>query len=359
MSELSSTERTRLRRHADRTATDRAELLAILDEAPIVQVAIATARGPLVLPMAHGRIGEHLYLHGARGNGLLRSIAAGAEVCASATLLDGLVVARSAMHHSMNYRSATIFSTGQEVEDQDEKRAALGAVVSHVLAGRGEETRPPSPSELAATLVVRLSLAEASVKIRRGPPLDAEDDRALPHYAGVVPLTVRAGEPIPDGHVALPPSVERAILAGAPHGGRGRAGSVELDGDPLRHDLGRVLGWLRDESTWARGRTRGQMVRALAGSIAVGAYEGGAQIGFARAVTDRTTFAWLADVFVDRGHRGRGVASAMVGHLVSLPELTGLRRWLLATRDAHPLYARHGFVPGDPARLMERLVEPA
>jgi nitroimidazol reductase NimA-like FMN-containing flavoprotein (pyridoxamine 5'-phosphate oxidase superfamily)/GNAT superfamily N-acetyltransferase len=350
---IAPTPRTRLRRHPERAVPDRGVLHAILDETPIVHVATTTERGPLALPMAHGRIGDALYLHGARANGILGALAAGAEACVTATIVDGLVLARSAMHHSMNYRCAVVLGRAVDVADDGEKRRALDAVLEHALPGRAAETRAPADDELRATRVVRLSLDEASVKIRRGPPIDDADDLALPCFAGVVPLASRADLPVRENDAPLPPSLERALLARAPNVGRTREASFDLDGDPLRHDLDRVHAWLRDESYWAGDLTREVLVRSIGGALALGAYDAdGAQIGFARLVTDRATFAWLADVFVDRAHRGRGVASAMVRRFRALPELSGLRKWMLGTRDAHALYARFGFTPAPDGRFM-------
>lgn len=349
---LSVTPRTKLRRHPERAVDDRAALHAILDEVPIVHVAVATADGPRMLPMAHGRIGDALYLHGARANGLLGALVRGAQACVSATIVDGLVLARSAMHHSMQFRAAVVFAPAVEVEDETEKRRALQAILEHSLPGRAAESRPPDARELRATLVLRVPLSEASVKVRNGVVSDAEADLALPCFAGLLPVRTQVGVPQRQGGTEDSRAVERAMLRTAVNVGRITEGELQLDGDPLRLDVDRVHGWLRDHSYWARGLTRETLVQSIAGARSLGAYADGQQIGFARVVTDAATFAWLADVFVDPAARGRGVATAMVRYLRALPELAGLRKWMLGTRDAHALYERLGFAPAPTGRFM-------
>lgn len=190
-------ERTRIRRLPARGDYDPATIHAIIDEAWLCHVGVATGEGPRVIPMFHSRVEAQLFLHGSPGSRLLRHMADGAEVCLTFTLLDGLVLARSAFHHSMNYRSAVLFGRGREVVDSTEKRGALKALTNRVYPGRWEETRPPNESELRGTLVVAVPIEEASAKIRVGPPKDDPDDLALPHWAGVMPLALKAGKPIP------------------------------------------------------------------------------------------------------------------------------------------------------------------
>jgi nitroimidazol reductase NimA-like FMN-containing flavoprotein (pyridoxamine 5'-phosphate oxidase superfamily) len=207
MTDLVATDRTRLRRKADRGRFDRDTIEAILDEAYIAHVSFVVDGQPWLIPMTYGRVGDHLYLHGARANHLLKSLAGGAPVCAAVTLLDGLVLARSVFHHSMNYRSVVIFGFATEVDDPAEKRAALDAVVDHVWPGRTATARPPTDSEVRATLVVKLPITEASAKVRTGPPIEEPDDLALEVWGGVVPVTTLLGEPVPDGQGVpdLPP----------------------------------------------------------------------------------------------------------------------------------------------------------
>jgi len=194
---LVPTDRTKVRRLADRGTLDRAAIDAILDEAYVAHVGFVIDGAPRVLPMTYGRDGDVLYLHGAVGNAMLRSIE-GAEVCLTVTLLDGLVLARSAFHHSMNYRSVVLFGVAAKVTDDDEKRRAFDVIVDHVLPGRSATARPSSPSELRQTMVVRLPIAEGSAKVRTGPPVDDDDDLDLAVWAGVVPLPVVAGPPSQD-----------------------------------------------------------------------------------------------------------------------------------------------------------------
>ena len=151
-----------------------------------------------MVPTAFARVDDRLYLHGASGSFALRSLAAGAEACVTVTLLDGLVLARSAFNHSMNYRSVMLFGHGQEVTDADEKRMALLAIVEHLVPGRTADTRLPTPEELRATLVIGLPIDEGSAKVRTGGPIDEAADYTLPHWAGVVPLALVRGEPQPD-----------------------------------------------------------------------------------------------------------------------------------------------------------------
>lgn len=193
-------ERARVRRLPDRARYDATSIEAILDEGLVAHVGIVTERGPVVIPTAYGRVGDTLYLHGSPASRLVRSLAGGIEVCVTVTLLDGLVLARSAFHHSMNYRSVVVFGTATEVRDLDEKRAALDALVEHIVPGRGAEVRPASDKELRGTSVLTVPLAEASAKVRTGPPIDDEEDLERPVWAGVVPFAPVPGPPWPDAH---------------------------------------------------------------------------------------------------------------------------------------------------------------
>jgi len=195
--ELTPTERTKVRRLADRGRYERALVHEILDEAYVAHVGFVVDGQPRVLPMTYGRDGDVLYLHGAVGNAMLRA-SAGAEVCVTVTLLDGLVLARSAFHHSMNYRSVVLLGVATKVDDDDEKRRAFDVIVEHVLPGRSEVARPASDGELRATLVLRLPIEEGSAKVRTGAPKDDPEDQDLAVWAGVVPLRLVAGEPAQD-----------------------------------------------------------------------------------------------------------------------------------------------------------------
>jgi nitroimidazol reductase NimA-like FMN-containing flavoprotein (pyridoxamine 5'-phosphate oxidase superfamily) len=202
------TDRTTVKRKADRARYDRETLHQILDEAPICTVAFVRDGAPVAIPTIHARIDDTLYLHGSTASGMLGALASGAEACVSATLLDGLVLARSVFHHSMNYRSAVVIGRAREVTDSVEKLDAMRAVTEHVLPGRWNEARIPSPKEIAATRIVAISIDEASAKVRTGPPID-DDDEAFETWAGVVPLRAVAGEPIEDtAGMTVPRSVE-------------------------------------------------------------------------------------------------------------------------------------------------------
>jgi hypothetical protein len=200
--------RTTVRRQRQRGVYDPTTVDAILDEALICHLGAVVDGSPVVLPTVHARSGRTLYLHGARGNALLRA-GDGADVCVTATLVDGLVLARSAFHHSVNYRSVVVLGRARVVTDPDEQRTALEALVEHVATGRSAETRGPTDEELRATLVLAVPLDEASAKVRTGPPVDEPEDHALPHWAGELPLAVVPGPPRPDP--ALPP--DRAVPA--------------------------------------------------------------------------------------------------------------------------------------------------
>jgi uncharacterized protein len=195
---LVATERTTVRRRAERGSFDRALAYAILDEAYVAHVGFVVDGSPRVLPMTFGRVDDVLYLHGAIGNAMLRA-ANGAEVCVTVNVLDGLVLARAAMHHSMNYRCVVLYGRAEGVDDHIGKRRAFDAVVERSRTGRSTEARPANDSELRRTFVLALPIAEGSVKVRTGGPVDDPDDLDLPVWAGVIPLALVAGEPVRDG----------------------------------------------------------------------------------------------------------------------------------------------------------------
>jgi hypothetical protein len=193
------TSRTTPTRYRERARYDRATVHGILDEALICHVGFVGADGPVVLPTTHARLGETLYLHGSTGSGpmLAAGPSDGLPVCVTATLIDGVVFARSAMHHSMEFRSVVALGTARLVQDREEKLRAFTALLDHVAPGRSVDTRSPSARELAATAVLALDLLEVSAKVRTGGPIDDPEDTELPHWAGVLPLTLQAGTPIP------------------------------------------------------------------------------------------------------------------------------------------------------------------
>jgi hypothetical protein len=195
---LSSTDRTTLRRLRERGATDRAALYDVLDAGLICHLGVQHDDGtPVVLPTAYGRSGDTLYLHGSSANGALRA-ADGKRVCVTVTHMDGLVAARSVFHHSVNYRSAVIFGTAAVVTDEDERWAALRVITDQLIPGRWDAARQPTKKEMAATAVMSLPLAEASVKVRTGGPSDDDEDYGLDVWAGVLPMSVTFGAPEPD-----------------------------------------------------------------------------------------------------------------------------------------------------------------
>ncbi len=199
------TDRTKVRRLPDRGRYDRETIDAILDEGMVCHLGFAVDGRPWVMPTIYSRVGDRLYLHGATANHALKTLASGVEACVTVTLIDGLVLARSAFHHSMNYRSVMIFGTAERVDDEQEKYDAFAAMVDHLVPGRTADTRMPRSDELRKTLVVRLALDECSAKIRTGGPIDDADDMDNGHWAGVLPLALVPGRPQPDtGHTGAP-----------------------------------------------------------------------------------------------------------------------------------------------------------
>jgi hypothetical protein len=194
-----ASDRVRLRRKRERGSYDRALVEQILDEALIAHLGIVDEHGqPFVIPTLHARSGDTVYCHGSTASRTLRVLAEGAPACLTVSLIDGLVLARSAMHHSANYRSVVLLGCARPVDDPEEKRHAFETIVEHIVPGRWPTVRPPSENEMKATGVVALAIDEASVKIRTGPPLDDEEDYTLDAWAGVIPLALRAGSPVAD-----------------------------------------------------------------------------------------------------------------------------------------------------------------
>lgn len=192
------TPKTQVKRAPKRCHYDFETVASILDEGLVCHVGFVIDQQPFVIPTAYGRIDDKVYIHGASASRMLKSLSTGIDVCLTVTLLDGLVLARSVYHHSMNYRSVVMFGTAQTVVNPAEKMTALKAFTEHVMRGRWDDVRSPSPSELAATSVLSLPIAEASAKIRTGPPTDDAADYSLPVWAGVLPLAPAPGTPIAD-----------------------------------------------------------------------------------------------------------------------------------------------------------------
>ena len=231
-SEIPTSTRSTLRRKRERGSHERTTIDAILDEGLVCHVGIYQEVRPegsdgsdesdeaarpresdgsnrsdrphgsvFVVPTAYARVGDAVYLHGAAANRTLRALADGATACLTVTLVDGLVLSRSAFHHSMNYRSVMLFGTAEKVTDPVEKRTAVLAIVEHMVPGRAADTRPPTTTELQATLVVRFPITDGSAKVRRGGPIEEDDDLALGYWAGELPFSLRTMTPVPDAHV--------------------------------------------------------------------------------------------------------------------------------------------------------------
>jgi len=192
------TERTRVRRISDRGHYDQDTIFSIIDEAMICHVGYIQNNNPVVIPTIHARLGNTLYIHGSGASRMLKVISNQNNICVTISLIDGIVLARSAFHHSMNYRSVVIFGSGRKINDPKEKLNALKAVSDHLIPERWDDVRPPNQKELDATTVIAISLEEASAKIRTGPPSDDEDDYKLSVWAGVLPITLIKEELIPD-----------------------------------------------------------------------------------------------------------------------------------------------------------------
>jgi nitroimidazol reductase NimA-like FMN-containing flavoprotein (pyridoxamine 5'-phosphate oxidase superfamily) len=204
---MSISEATRVKRRPERAAYDPESIHAILDAGMVAHVGFMSSGHPVVIPMLYGRDGDAVYLHGSAASRLQRTLANGIDVCLTVTLIDGLVLARSAFHHSMNYRSVVVMGRAALVNNTEKERA-LRAISEHLVPGRWDETRAPTEIELRQTAVLRLDIDEASAKQRVGGPIDDDGDLSLPVWAGVLPCSLVWGEPTPDPHVpaGMPPS---------------------------------------------------------------------------------------------------------------------------------------------------------
>ena len=198
---LAVSDRSRLRRKRERGSYDRRVVDAILDEGLVCHVGFVDNDTPFVVPTAYARVGDVVYLHGAPGNHMLSTLASGCPACLTVTLLDGLVLSRAALHHSMNFRSVILFGTATAVLEPEEKLAAVTAVVEHVVPGRSGDARGPTPQELRGTAVLSVPIVEGSAKVRTGGPVEEPSDLSLPIWAGELPLRLVAGSPVPDADV--------------------------------------------------------------------------------------------------------------------------------------------------------------
>lgn len=215
-SSLPVTERTRLKRLPKRGVFDRAAIHDILDEGFVCHVGFVVDGQPFVIPTGYARVGDDLYLHGSAASRMIRSLAAGLDVCVTVTLVDGLVLARSAFHHSMNYRSVMILGRARLVTDPEEKTEALRAFTNHIVPDRWDALRPVTSQELLGTSVLALPIEEASAKVRSGPPVDDDEDLQWPVWAGVIPLSLQAAAPVADAHARpdVSPVDARQVMSG-------------------------------------------------------------------------------------------------------------------------------------------------
>lgn len=194
-------ERTQVHRLAERASYEQDRIKAILDEGFVCHLGFNGRDGrPVLIPTTYGRLDDMLYVHGSPAAGMVRSLKGGLDLSLAVTHIDGLVLARSAFHHSINYRSVVVFGVGREVTDVEEKATALDAIVDHIVPGRRPFLRENTKKELAATAVLALSLAESSAKVRTGPPVDDEEDLSAEVWAGVLPLQMVASSPLPDAY---------------------------------------------------------------------------------------------------------------------------------------------------------------
>jgi uncharacterized protein len=204
--------RTKVRRLPARAVYERDSIDAIVDEAIVAHLGLVQDGQPYVIPTLHARVGDVVYFHGSAASRTIRALSAGAPACLTVTLLDGLVLARSAVHHSVNYRSVVVLGRARPVEGPAERARALRAFTERLIPGRWDEVRPPTDKELGAVRVLAMRLDEASAKIRTGPPLDDQDDYALPVWAGVIPLRMTAGEPLADPRLAADIAPSQAVV---------------------------------------------------------------------------------------------------------------------------------------------------
>jgi nitroimidazol reductase NimA-like FMN-containing flavoprotein (pyridoxamine 5'-phosphate oxidase superfamily) len=198
-----ASDRTRVKREPERGAYDRGQIDAILDAGLVCHLGFIHDEHPFVIPTLYGRVGDEVYVHGSSASRMLRTLKGGVDACLTVTLVDGLVLARSIFNHSINYRSVVVLGNAIEVNDPDEKRRALEVFSDRILPGRWSEVRPPTELELRATSILRMPPDEASAKLRVGPPKDEEADYELQVWAGVIPLTLVAGEPVADPRLSV------------------------------------------------------------------------------------------------------------------------------------------------------------
>jgi nitroimidazol reductase NimA-like FMN-containing flavoprotein (pyridoxamine 5'-phosphate oxidase superfamily)/GNAT superfamily N-acetyltransferase len=300
------------------------------------------------LPMAFGRREETLYLHGAVANAHLQALL-DRRCSLTFTLVDGLVMARSAFHHSMNYRCAVVVGNARLVTAHDEKFSALTAVLEHACPGRSAECIGMTESEVRRTKVIAIDVTEAVAKLRQGPPVDETTDvESDSVFAGVVNLEQRVTgitrDPTMKRSHAVPSAVAHYVHRhSGPIISEVLRGELLLSSDPSRIDrvwLHRVLG---EQSYWANAITQDRLYTSLEHSLTFGVYLEYRQVAFARVLTDVTRVGYIGDVFVEEEFRGKGYATALLEFMLEHPSLRGCERLMLATRDAQAFYAKFGF----------------
>lgn len=343
--------RAKLRRHAERGRYDPEEVFAVVDAAPIAHLAFVLAGQAHCIPLAHGRVGRTVYLHGAVANRALKALQGEQASCLVFTLLDGLVCATRAFNHSMNFRCAVVFGQARELTDPEELGVALSAIVDHNLPGRTQELPPHSEQELAMTRVVAVDITEASVKVRSGGTgQPAETIPGSPNWVGTLPLALVAGglqrDPALQPETLLDPSIGlAAVRYGANPVIEQRDGEWLYSTDDGRLDVDWIA-QLLTESYWAKGVSRAAVSQSLTGSLCFGLYEGGRQVAFARVVSDGCRIGYVADVIVDPGRQRCGLGTKLMNFVLAHPQVAKLSRLVLATRDADGFYERCGFKKG-------------
>lgn len=336
-------------RYKPRVLRDADAITAIIDASLIAHVAYVTPDGVAqCLPMAFGRRGETIYLHGAVANAHLGA-SLERRFSLTFTLLDGLVMARSAYHHSMNYRCAVVVGNARLVTDPEEKAAGLNAVLEHACPGRSAECIGMTEAELRATKVVAIDVTEAVAKRRHGAPLDETVDvEADAVFSGVVDLELRAVGITRDPTMRHAHPVPASVAAyakrhGSPTIVEAERGELLLSSDPSRIDRAWLHRVLSEQSYWARAIGRERLETSLQHALVFGAYIAGQQVGFARVVTDGARIGYIGDVFIDATWRGRGFGKTLIDFVLAHPTLRACERLMLGTRDAHGLYAKFGF----------------
>lgn len=351
-------------RYKGRAVRDSAAIAAIIDASLIAHVAYVTGDGVAqCLPMAFGRREETLYLHGAVANAHLHALV-DKRCSVTFTLLDGLVMARSAYHHSMNYRCAVAIGNARLVVEREEKVAALEAVLNHACPGRSAECIGMTDAELRGTKVLAIDVTEAVAKRRQGPPLDeAADVEADSVFSGVVNLELRATgvtrDPTMKRQHAVPRSVaEFAHRHGGPLIREEQRGELLLSSDPSRVDHEWLHQMLSEQSYWAAGITKERLEQSLEPALLFGAYIDGRQVASTRVLTDVARIGYIGDVFVDEACRGKGYGKALIEFVLQHPSLRACERLMLATRDAQSLYAKFGFTTPMYDYLVRRVPQP-